>query len=344
MNAAKQFLLNCLLIPGFPASFRYIQRQCSTIFMLHRFHEPERGITGCSAAHLRQALTYLAKNGYELVGLTELFERLAGRGPEPRGAVAFTIDDGYIDQAIVAAPVFAEFDCPVTTFVSTGFLDGRLWLWWDQIEYIFENTARTWVQVELADARLSYRWENEDDRKQAQSAFTERCKRVTQAEKLAAISRLAHAAEVALPSTPPSHCAPMSWDQLRACERMGMTFGPHTVTHPVLARATADQARSEIVDSWNRLRAEAQSPVRVFCYPNGGWDDFGDREVKVLRELGFVGAVVAEPGYASGDDFRRASDGPYRVQRFGMPDDMPHLVQYVSGVERLKQLALQRAG
>jgi peptidoglycan/xylan/chitin deacetylase (PgdA/CDA1 family) len=129
MRAVKQQLLNSLLLPGFPASLKYVQRHCGTIFMLHRFQDAERGAAGCDVSKLRGALAYLVKNNYEFVTLVDLFERLAGRGPQPRGVVAFTIDDGYIDQATIAAPIFAEFGCPVTTFVSTGFLDGKLWFW-----------------------------------------------------------------------------------------------------------------------------------------------------------------------------------------------------------------------
>lgn len=343
MSSFKQLLLKLFLVPGFPASLKYIQRHCATVFMLHRFRDAERGIVGYDPWRLRRALAYMVKNGYEFVSLAELFSRLAGRGLEPRGAVAFTIDDGYIDQATVAAPIFAEFDCPVTTFVSTGFLDGKIWFWWDQIEYIFQHAACRSVEVPLGNSLLGYRWSNEDQRVQAQEEFTEKCKRVTQEEKLTAISRLAQAAGVAVPESPPSHCAPMSWEQLRACERIGMTFGPHSVVHPVLARTTDGQARYEITESWARLCAEARSPVPVFCYPNGGWDDFGDREIGLLRQLGFLGAVVGEPGYASAIAFQRNEDSPFRVQRFSLPDGLPHVVQYVSGVERFKQILRRSA-
>ena len=130
----------------------------------------------------------------------------------------------------------------------------------------------------------------------------------------------------------------MTWDQLRNCEKLGMTFGPHTVTHPVLSRTTLEQARYEITESWLRLRTEASNPVPIFCYPNGGWDDFGDREIGILRELGFLGGVVGEPGYASAVNFSKNIENPFKVQRFGLPDLMPNLVQYVSGVERFKQI------
>jgi len=338
MSAVKRLLLSSLLLPGFPASLKYVQRRCATVFMLHRFQDAERGIAGCDVSHLRRALAYLVKNNYEFVSLTDLFDRLAGKGPQPSGAVAFTIDDGYIDQATIAAPVFAEFDCPVTTFVSTGFLDGKLWFWWDQIEHVFEHATRRSVQVRMGDRLLDYRWENEDQRIRAQAEFTAKCKLVPDAEKLAAIAQLAQKAEVEIPSTPVPHYAPMSWEHVRTCEKMGMSFGPHTVTHPVLSRTTREAADYEITESWARLCAEARSPVPVFCYPNGGWDDFGSREIAVLLRLGFLGAVVGEPGYADTLTFQGAQDGRFRVQRFSFPDDMPHVIQYVSGVERFKQM------
>jgi len=338
MTSAKRLLLRSLLLPGFPALLRHVQRDCATVFMLHRLRDAEQGVEGHDPALLRSALTYLSRNGYELVGLAELFERLGGKGPPARGAVAFTIDDGYFEQATVAAPLFAEFRCPVTTFVTTGFLDGTLWFWWDQIEHVFRSTAGGSLNVRLGDAVVAYRWESEQQRDAAQADFTARCKRVPEAAKRAAIEALARAARVAIPRLPPPRYRPMSWDQVRQCEQMGMTFGAHTVTHPVLSRIERDAVEREIAESWARLRAEARRPVPIFCYPNGGWDDFGAREIALLRRLGFRGALASAPGYARAVAFQRGEDGPFRVQRFGFPDGLAHMVQYVSGVERMKQL------
>lgn len=334
----KQLVLKSLLLPGFPAFLRYIQRDCATIFMLHRFQDAERGVDGCDVSHLRRALTYLTKNNYELVTLTDLFGRLGGKGPQARGAVVFTIDDGYMDQATVAAPVFAEYGCPVTTFVTTGFLDGKLWFWWDQIEFVFRQTARRSLHVRLGDSVIEYFWESEDQRFRAQAEFTARCKGVSEAARNAAIVQLAQASEVEIPRTPPARFAPMSWDQVRKCEETGMTFGAHSVSHPVLSRASHDATIYEITESWARLRVEARHPVPIFCYPNGEWGDFGVREITALRRLGFIGAVVAEPGYANALTYQSAGDNRFRVQRFGFPDDLPHMIQYVSGVERFKQV------
>ena len=88
------------------------------------------------------------------------------------------------------------------------------------------------------------------------------------------------------------------------------------------------------------LPHDGYDPVR---YPNGGWGDFGDREIEVLRRLGFMGAVVGEPGYATSLEFGHGQDDRFKVRRFGLPDDLPHMIQYVSGVERFKQILRRSA-
>src|SRR5262245_7266960 len=149
MTSAKTVLRDALTVPGVAAPFARLRRGRAVIFMLHRFRQAELGIEGHDPLEVRRGLEYLRRKRYELVSLTEVFERLAGQGRPLDRSVAFTIDDGYLDQATVAGPIFADFDCPVTTFVSTGFLDGRLWFWWDRIEHVFRQTSRRRIRVRL---------------------------------------------------------------------------------------------------------------------------------------------------------------------------------------------------
>jgi peptidoglycan/xylan/chitin deacetylase (PgdA/CDA1 family) len=267
-----------------------------------------------------------------------MFDRLGRKGPALRGAVAFTIDDGYVDQAEIAGRVFAEYDCPVTTFVTTGFLDGRLWFWWDKVEYIFSKLSSRSVKIALPQVNLSYELRDNSMRFKAQEDFSQRCKSIADDAKHRIILCLAEAAGVELPEVPPQQYAPMSWDQARACEERGMTFGPHTVTHPILSRTDPFQSKLEIEESWVRLSKEVRRPVPIFCYPNGQWTDFSQREIEVLQTLGLRGAVVGEPGFAEPLLFANDPVGRFKVMRFGFPDTLPRLVQYVSGIERCKMM------
>jgi peptidoglycan/xylan/chitin deacetylase (PgdA/CDA1 family) len=134
----------------------------------------------------------------------------------------------------------------------------------------------------------------------------------------------------------------MSWTDAKRREASGMTFGPHTVSHPILSRTSDEQSRFEIEESWRRLSTEVSRPVPVFCYPNGEREqDFGDREAGTLAKTRLRGAVVGGFGYATGDEIRENHDR-YFVPRFPIPDNQVDLVQYISGLERVKARIRER--
>ena len=311
------------------------------VFMLHRFTHPDARVHGVDPQDLRAALAYLRRQRHDLVPLEQLFVDLRDTPSRVRGGIAFTIDDGYADQARIGAPVFAEYDCPVTTFVTSGFLDRTLWFWWDRIAFLFDRTTANRLHVRVGERSFDYAWASPGERETARAEFTARCKVVPNAERLALIEQLAIAADVCLPETAPDEYAPMGWDELRSCEQRGMSFAPHTVTHPILSRTSDEQSMYEIAESWERLRAEARSPVKVFCYPNGQPDDHGAREWSTLARLDFLGAVVGTPGYVDASAFRNGT-ARYLLPRYDMPQAIPDVAQLVSGVERVKQLLTGR--
>ena len=335
LTALKQTALSVLVVPGAATVFRPFMRGRATVFMLHRF---ARGATyrhGYPVAALRATLAWLRRNRYPLISLRELVDGLE-RGHAPSRAVVFTIDDGYAEQATVAGPVFAEFDCPVTTFLTTGFLDGQLWLWWDRIDYVFSLTTRRQVSIDIGGHRIAYSWSADAERRTAQGELIKLCKRMPNEVKHDTIGQLAAALDVELPNRPPEQYAPMTWDDARAAERSGMTFGPHTVTHPILSKTSDACLEQEVGGSWRRLQEELTNPLPVFCYPNGEQPDYGPREIALLQRFKLQAAVLSTPGYASPEGFRRSAMSPFELPRFSCPIQLPLVIQVVSGAERFK--------
>ena len=339
MTAVARRAVRALLSSAASGSLCWpLLRGRATILMLHRFRMPDHGVEGHDPALLRRVLATLHREGYAFRPIDELLaDLLAGRTARAP-AVAFTIDDGYLDQAEVAAPAFAEFGCPVTTFVTSGFLDRDLWFWWDRIDHVLRSTKRRSLRVAVGERQTRLEWSDERERLRVQSAFTEACKMVPDEMKLAAVDALAAAADVPLPATPPARYAPMSWADLRRCEDSGMTFGPHTVTHPVLSRTSDEQSHHELTESWRRLCEEARRPVPFFCYPNGRAVDFGAREIRTLLAMGMAGAVVGEPGYPWADRLHTDETARFRIPRFAYPESEDDCRQLAAGVERLKQI------
>jgi len=332
----KRVLLKPLAMPGFAEALAALTDTRATIFMLHRFSVPELGVSGHDPAALRDNLAHLRKQRYDLISVEELFRRLREGEPLKR-AVAFTIDDGYFDHVRVGAPVFGEFDCPVTTYVVTDFLAGKTWFWWDKLTRIFEGTQRLQLRARLGEEEIMYRLDSTEARANACLNLNVRCQDASEADRLACVRDLSQEAEVELPAIPPERFAPLTWDEARRLEQRGvMSFGPHTVTHPVLSTTTSEQAEFEITESWKRLSEAVRRPVPVFCYPNGRLRDFGDREMATIRRLGLWGAVIGQSGQLRPAWFRESATAPYRVPRHGYLDSLPHVLQCVSGMETVK--------
>lgn len=334
MHALKRLFKFVVSTPGVvPRLLR--KTDTAVIFMLHRFPDAEIGNQSVHDVNaIRGMLGYLRQNQFELISLATMFDR-AERSERLNGAIAFTIDDGYRDHASVAAPLFAEFDCPVTTFLTSGFLDGTVWFWWDKIDHVFKRTKRQKLEIAMGASSIALEWATPSERDAAQSHFTNACKLLSEEEKIAAITRLAVAADVEIPVRPPVEYAPMSWADARRCEESGMSFGPHTVSHPILTRTSDAQSRFEIEESWRRLVSELAQPLAVFCYPNGQQSDFGERETRAIGGAGLRGAVVGFPGYATGDDIRHP-ENRFRIRRFAMPENPADMIQYITGIERVK--------
>jgi poly-beta-1,6-N-acetyl-D-glucosamine N-deacetylase len=73
-----------------------------------------------------------------------------------------------------------------------------------------------------------------------------------------------------------------------------ITIGAHTHSHPILTRCTDEEARNEIAFSKERISDWLGKQTTYFAYPNG---DFGNRELKLMQELGFCMAFTTQPGF-----------------------------------------------
>lgn len=317
----KRAAASVLSSSAFARAASYFARDASPIFMLHRFRDIDAGNDGHDPRVLRAHLSWLRANKFQLISVTELIDRLAEEAPVRR-AVAFTVDDGYADFARVGAPIFAEFDCPVTVFVTTGFLDGRHWMWWDKVSVAMAVLGREAIQIATIDAMKS----------------------MSESDRLGHIGGLIRESGVDFLSAPPARFAALSWDDVRRLSCSGVTFGPHSVTHPVLSRTGDEQSRREIAESWRRVRDEAgDAAAPLFCYPNGTRADFGIREEQFIANEGMRAALSTRAGYVSHRDF--SVDRPssrFRLRRFVCPEERSTFVQYASRVEWAKMFVRAR--
>jgi peptidoglycan/xylan/chitin deacetylase (PgdA/CDA1 family) len=82
-------------------------------------------------------------------------------------------------------------------------------------------------------------------------------------------------------------------------QRLGMTIGAHTRTHPNLPSAGLTDATAEIAGSKRRLQHELGVPITMFSYPNGGAERYYSPELEdAVRQAGFLAAATSRNGFA----------------------------------------------
>ena len=339
----KTRVLDALTADSLVPAISQLSRGVGTIFMMHRFRDEALGMPGHSPVRLRENLATLRRHRFRLVPLAALLDTLEAGEPVPARTVAFTVDDGYDDFARIAAPIFAEFDCPVTVFLTTGFIDDGLWGWWDVAFWAFAESPTRAASFAIGPNRVVLHYESRAERRLAADRVIDLLKTVGADERAAALDRMLEALELDLPARPPERYAVMSWDDVRRASRAGVTFGPHTVTHPMLRELDDASAMHEITGSWSRLRAELPEALPVFCYPFGEDYAYSERDCALVRQAGLRAAITARQDYVGRAQFADpAGLDRFALPRFPYPDNRARCVKIAAGIERA-QLRLQQA-
>lgn len=333
VKRARQLLVRLAGTDLLGPALRVVGRGLVSILKLHRFADPETRVDGMNPDALRDQLAYLRRHRYRLISLPEVLTRLRDTEPQDRGpAVAFTVDDGYADFARVAAPIFAEFDCPVTLFVTTGFVDGQLWQWWDRVSYAMRHTARSSFHLDNGRPHTAH-WATIEQRDRVRHDLANALERIDAPERDSLIAELGRQLDVELPQTAPPEYAAVTWDEIRRMAAPGgVTYGPHTVTHRILNQAPPDACTWEIQESYRRLREQTDACIPFFCYPAGR---AGPREFEAVLRAGLDAALSTTPGYA---ELMQPGDvGRFALARFPHPPDRPRLVNLVAGLARIER-------
>lgn len=235
-------------------------------------------------------------------------------GTLPARAACITFDDGYADNFHVAMPILQRHGLTATFFIATGYLDGgRMWndtlietiRACNDLSVIADAVEPSIPMVMAGEARRAQP-PAIPERRAAIAALINHIKYRPGAERISLAEEIARLANV----QPPQNLM-MTSGEVKTMRQGGMQIGAHTVSHPILARLTDDQAREEIANSKHFLEQLLGERVTVFAYPNGKpGEDYGPQSVEVVRSLGFDAAVSTQWGAS------RRGDDPLQIKRF----------------------------
>jgi peptidoglycan/xylan/chitin deacetylase (PgdA/CDA1 family) len=327
----KTLLKKALLsLPGFQPLCRRLTRNHVRVLMYHRFSAagtPQENRPDAQTLAWQMAVV---KAHHPTWTVARHHAAVTGERPIDESCpVVVTVDDGYADFRDVAHPVFQAHGVPVIVFITTGFVDGQFWLWWDRLAYIFEHADPTSTWVDVGDERHRLDLSSDDSRHATWHRIGIRCCFLPEDRKQSLLEALAERLGVAIPASPPEQYVALNWDDLRALRGQGVDFGAHTVTHTILTRVPLAAARVEIRESKRMLEQRLGEVVPWFCYPQGGPADYSPEVVAEVAAAGYATAYLAftpMPGTKS----------LFTLPRWNAPTDATEFLWILSGAARLE--------
>ena len=212
-----------------------------------------------------------------------------------------------------AFAVLKRLGLPATVFLTTGAIGTDRLIWHDRVFCAFARSRRP-LQSGFIPGDASDDPDPPRDSQRVRRDVLRYLKGLGQAEREREIARLIDGLEADVPQSQGGLM--LDWDEVRAMHREGVAFGSHTVTHPVLSKLRADEARREIEESKHEIERQIDSRVATFAYPNGSRRDFDGTTKRILGELGFSAAVTTI--YGSNTASPESVPDPLELKRMGL--------------------------
>lgn len=251
----------------------------------------------------------VAARHYRCLPLREAMAALE-KGTPSQPLLTVSLDDGYADNAVHAAPVLEKHGVRATFFVVSGLIDSTERTWYDLLGRLVQHAA-TQLIPELSrkpdETNPVAVWIAEHFRHRHGlniSRILAAAKALPHTTRREVMNRLYAVAPPDLLQNDDDRL--MTRGQLNLLASRGHEIASHTVTHPLLPRLTDDELHAELIDSKTAIAQMTGAEVVSLAYPNG---DHDDRIVAAARAAGYRFAVTTRPGRN-----RRTAD-PLRLSR-----------------------------
>ena len=230
----------------------------------------ERGI---SASQFEQQMCFLLRH-FTPVAASRIKSDLS-----KRVQFAVTLDDGYEDNYLVAAPILKKLGIPATFYVVSDFVGTDRLFWWEQVAEIMYRSKIPELDMQAVIPAICL-----DDNKRNVFSLRDHDRRDYAYENLCARIRMGPHVDIPLHLKRVAEYfdAPiceqgrryglMNWQQLNDLVRQGFEIGGHTANHCNVVGADEILLQKELIESINVIEAKIDTPVESFAYPYGHFE------------------------------------------------------------------------
>ncbi len=239
------------------------------------------------------------------MSLEQAVSEISNEGQLAEDTVSITFDDGYRSVYDIAYPLLRKYELSATVYLATGWINGQISLWWEEIADMIADCDLRNVPVASIESILGVSIETSvagEHRSQGEKfmlheLITSRLRDLDYSDAERRTSELSGVFHYDISRHAPAE--PLRWDQIGEMANNGIRFGSHTVSHLNMSRASLDVIEKEIVESKCEIENRVGTEVEGFVYPYG--QDLGSygRVEPILTAGGFRYACTAVPGINS---------------------------------------------
>lgn len=253
------------------------------------------------ADNFKEQIEYLRKY-YNIISEKELIAWYYKNKKLPKNSIMLTFDDGYLNNYLHAWPILKKYKIPATIFLATGHINKQKMTWYDKVEYFINNTNAKEIFFEGKSYIL-----DEEGKKRLIKKYYYYAITLPNKEKEELIENLVKQTKTVMPKILPEEYGFMNWKQINEMIPL-ITFGAHTVNHPILPNLTSEEKRYELEESKKAIRLNTKIDPSSLCYPNG---DYDKETIEIAKELGY------KIGFSSNFGRNTKNISPYLIQRIG---------------------------
>lgn len=315
----ETFVAVCFFYSGLVKLVRLWKQRASRTLVILNYHRATGG-------DLRQHLLYLKRHYRVLLleaALEELYapyKRKERVSKDRRTPLVLTFDDGYYDNYSHGFALAQALHIPMTIFLIPGYIESGQRFWWYEGEYLASHTPVNKATIE----GCIYHLNTAKGRAALAQAIDTRVRHASSvAEREQYLITVHEVLNVPLESSlEEKETLAINWQEAQEMLASGwISFGAHTMHHPILAYLTnPSEMQREVLECRTVLEQQLGHPVRAFAYPVGQPGHIGEHGKQVVQQAGYNWALTTTQG------FNTPGTDPYLLRRVEVDVDQHWLV------------------
>jgi len=223
-------------------------------------------------------IRYLTKH-YVIISLEQYIESRHGIPALPRNALVITFDDGFKDNFEIAFPLLVQYRCMATFFLIGCTLQPREMIWLHRLYNAIDSIQDKIMEIHIGGFQKKYFITPKGKRDMMQDVRSH-LKGMSKAQRAGFLDEF----EKHIAYKSDSENFYLTGSEVNIMMNKGMSFGVHSMEHPVMAQLDDADAEYEISMGKNILEKITGAGKIPFAFPFGGRGTWSSSSLDLLKK------------------------------------------------------------